>query len=259
MTSFLNTITNKRKKTVDQIICSLRQSIIDASSTFSSLSTSSQNTPNPKEHSITSLSVASESSNISLPTNEDDQKQPMLQNLCKQFTEVKILLCGEIDHPQVDEEKIKDFSRQFQLQDFFFIALSHLMIIPLEGKKDLAVIYIFLLKKNSEKFQQYLESQIAKLLPLIVQGYEHPDLALICGQMLKESIKFPFFAKYLLIESPFLWPFFDSYVHLPNFDVAHDAFNVVKELFTNSLLQEIQQEFFDKFANIFIEKYQVSF
>ncbi|KAK3010661.1 hypothetical protein RJ639_011826 [Escallonia herrerae] len=59
-------------------------------------------------------------------------------------------------------------------------------------------------------------------------SYDNKDIALNCGNMLRECIKYPTLTKYLL-ESPSFELFF-KYVGLPNFDVASDAFSTFKSL-----------------------------
>ena len=48
-----------------------------------------------------------------------------------------------------------------------------------------------------------------------------------------------------------------DYVHLPNFDVASDAFNTLKELLTTPKNKLISSDFLDKNYNHVISKYEV--
>lgn len=51
--------------------------------------------------------------------------------------------------------------------------------------------------------------------------------------MLRECIRYEPLARGVL-GSELLWLFFDSYVHLPNFDVASDAFATLRDLLTRN-------------------------
>jgi len=55
------------------------------------------------------------------------------------------------------------------------------------------------------------------------------DLALICGIMLRECARHEIVAKALL-EAPYFWHFFTDFVRLKNFEVASDAFELLKAL-----------------------------
>lgn len=41
-----------------------------------------------------------------------------------------------------------------------------------------------------------------------------------------------------------IWPFFDTYVHLPNFDVASDSFATLKDILTRH--RTVAAEFLEK-------------
>ena len=74
-----------------------------------------------------------------------------------------------------------------------------------------------------------LFAQHAHLI-LYTQGYGHPEVALNCGSMLREAARHEKARRILF--SPHIWAFFDTYVHLPNFDVASDSFTTLRDLLT---------------------------
>ena len=55
-------------------------------------------------------------------------------------------------------------------------------------------------------------------------------MALNCGSMLREAARHEKARRILF--SPHIWAFFDTYVHLPNFDVASDSFATLRDLLT---------------------------
>ncbi len=65
---------------------------------------------------------------------------------------------------------------------------------------------------------------------LIQISYEKPDIALLCGGMLRESLKHEALAKQIL-NSEDLYRFF-KYVDMSNFEGASDAFSTFKVLYT---------------------------
>lgn len=60
--------------------------------------------------------------------------------------------------------------------------------------------------------------------------YEHPEIALNCGLILRECIRHEALAKILLYSNKF-YQFFD-YVEMSTFDIASDAFASFKEILT---------------------------
>ena len=62
-----------------------------------------------------------------------------------------------------------------------------------------------------------------------------PDVALHCGAMFRSTLRHLEMFKLLLSEDfapRFIYPFLDSYVHQPNFEVASDALETVRLIFT---------------------------
>lgn len=246
MTSFINAIT-KRKRTPDQLVSYVRQSLDELINCPPSVKDGS-------EKRQSSIDVSAHSEEVPL-SSEEVQRQVLTQNLLKYLTEMRTMLVGDAEHPSIDEERVKELSRAVQSDDFLYFMTTNLRFLPLEARKDLAIIYTTLLKKNIERFSSYVESQWP-VIKRFVLGYSDPDLALICGMMLRESIKSPIIARQLL-QSDLLWRFFDTYVHQSIFDVASDAFNILKELFSNSDLRAVQSEFLEQHQAQFIAKYEV--
>jgi Mo25-like len=70
-------------------------------------------------------------------------------------------------------------------------------------------------------------------IALQVNAYDNADIALLCGSMLRECVRYESLARATLNDAA-LWKFFDVYVHLPNFDVASDAFATLRDLLTRN-------------------------
>ncbi|GMP56659.1 hypothetical protein CsSME_00021067 [Camellia sinensis var. sinensis] len=83
-------------------------------------------------------------------------------------------------------------------------------------------------------------------------NYDNKEIALNCGNVLRECIKLPTFAKYIL-ESPSFELFF-KYVELPNFDIASDAFSTFKDLLTKH--ETAVSEFLTAHYDEFFEQYE---
>ena len=64
----------------------------------------------------------------------------------------------------------------------------------------------------------------------LCRGYEHQEIALNCGAMLRECVRYEALAK-ILIQSEQFYDFF-KYVDVSTFDIASDAFATFKVNFT---------------------------
>jgi calcium binding protein 39 len=112
-----------------------------------------------------------------------------------------------------------------------------------------------LIHKNICNFAAYVQAHFSMVLELIGY-YTMPDVSLTCGTMLRECIRYDELARTTL-ESDMLWAFFDTYVHLPNFDAASDAFNTLRDLLTTTRNKTIASEFLDRNYDKVFSKYEL--
>lgn len=135
--------------------------------------------------------------------------------------------------------------------------IERMGVIPFEAKKDTAQIFNNLMHKDVDSFVSYMCQNFQSVLK-IAEGYANPEIALNAGSMLRECIRYEELTK-LFLRSEQLWLFFDSFVHLPNFDVASDAFNTLKEILAGSRNKQIAAEFLEERYDEVFSKYQVLF
>ncbi|CAE7519457.1 Cab39l [Symbiodinium microadriaticum] len=128
-------------------------------------------------------------------------------------------------------------------------------VIPFEARKDTAQIFNNLMHKDVDGFVSYMGRNFRSVLK-IAEGYANPDIALNSGSMLRECIRYEDLARQFL-QSEQLWLFFDAFVHLPNFDVASDAFNTLKEVLAGARNKQIAAEFLEERYDQVFFKYQV--
>lgn len=139
------------------------------------------------------------------------------------------------------------------------LLIQNMDIISFESRKDTALIYSNLAKKNINSFAQHVVSHLF-IINELIHAYLNAEVALHCGVMLRESIRFAEVIRYILLENheTLLWPFIDSYLHLPNFDVASDGFNTFKDILLSPSHKAIINEFFDLFGEQFLKKFEVT-
>jgi calcium binding protein 39 len=140
--------------------------------------------------------------------------------------------------------------------------ISNDLIIPLihqlgefefEAKKDTVTIFNHLLRRQQGSTYvtvDYICSNTS-ILEELVSGYEDADVALSCGQMLRECLRHDALAKIVLFSDQF-FNFF-KYVEMSNFDVASDAFSSFKELLTAQKV--LAAEFLEKNYDQVFEAY----
>jgi calcium binding protein 39 len=211
----------------------------------------------PKNRTPEQVVVAAKSSLQVLlnESNTPEEKAAASAQLEKHLNDVKVVLYGEIsDHSDFDEERAKEMSRCFQQEGLIVLLISNLAIVSFETRKDIALIFNNMMRKNIHDFSSYIGENL-QLVEMLAHGYLDPESALSCGSMLRECIRYEHLASFIL-SSGIVWLFFDSFVHVPSFEVASDAFNTLKELLTTPKHKHISSDFLESHYTIFIEKYQ---
>ncbi len=173
--------------------------------------------------------------------------------LDRQLNDIKIILYGDIDHPDIDEDQIRTISGFIQSSDMIPLLISNISVVSFEARKDIALIFNNMMRKNLNNMVCYIAAN-SDLVGMLANGYLNPDSALSCGSMLRECIRYEDLASYILF-SDVIWMFFDSFVHVPNFEVASDAFNTLKELLTTPKHKHVSSEFLETRYDLFLQRY----
>ncbi|XP_057771854.1 uncharacterized protein LOC130991582 [Salvia miltiorrhiza] len=158
---------------------------------------------------------------------------------------------GEVE-PSADQ--ITQLAFEICNEDAISLLFHKLPILGWEARKNLVHCWSILLKQKVDSInccEQYMEKHL-ELLDFLVVSYDNKEIALTCGHMLRECIKFPTLSKYIL-ESPCFELFF-KFVELPTFDVASDAFSTFKDLLTKH--PTAVSEYLTTHYNEFFELYE---
>jgi calcium binding protein 39 len=147
-----------------------------------------------------------------------------------------------------------DPSRDRPLSGAFALLIPLLPHLPFECRKDAASVFSHLLRVSVANFSQHVEDNYDSIIPPLIYLHSLPSTALSCGSMVRECIRRPSLYTRLLNSTPTMWLFFDVYVHLPNFDVASDAFSTVRELLTRD--RGIAGKFLTERYEMFLRKYR---
>jgi calcium binding protein 39 len=220
MTSFLNSI-GKKKKAHEQLVVTTKQAV---------------------------------QALVDSATQKEEDRLLVLDTVSKSLAEMKSQLCGTSDTPAVDEEKAVELSKHLQQEGVIALLISSLDQLSVETRKDFVSVFGQLLKKNYGGFTDYVATN-SNLVDGLMQGYAS-EAALTYGSLIRECLRYEPLAAYLL-SSERLWDFFTSYVHIPNFDTASDAFNTLKELLTVPKHRHVAEEFMQRNCDKLLENYDV--
>ncbi|XP_071926906.1 uncharacterized protein [Coffea arabica] len=158
---------------------------------------------------------------------------------------------GEVE-PNADQ--ISQMAIEICNEDVISLFIHKLPILGWDARKNLVHCWSILLKQKVDDIcccVQYMENHL-ELLDFLVVCYDNKEIALHCGSLLRECIKRPSLAKYIL-GSPSFELFF-KFVELPNFDVSSDAFSTFKDLLTKH--ESSVAEFLSAHYNEFFEHYE---
>ncbi|KAK7359674.1 hypothetical protein VNO77_01636 [Canavalia gladiata] len=178
-----------------------------------------------------------------------------LEEVEKNFVTMRTMLSGDGEsEPNLDQ--VSQLVEEICKEDVLTLLIHKLPILGWEARKDLHHCWSILLKHKVDSHYccvEYIEQHI-ELVDTLVVCYDNKEIALSCGIMLRDCIKFPSLAKYILESASFV--LFFKFVELPNFDVASDAFSTFKDLLTkhenvvSDFLTAHYDEFFDVYENL---------
>ncbi|KAF6165418.1 hypothetical protein GIB67_017900 [Kingdonia uniflora] len=154
-----------------------------------------------------------------------------LEEVEKNFSLMSQMLSGD-GEVEPNAEHVTQLTDQIYKEDTLSLLIHKFPILGWEARKDLVHCWCIFLRQivgYSYCCVEYLETH-SELLDFLFVCYDSKDIALNCGNMLREYIKFPGLAKYIFDSISF--ELFFKYVELRNFDVASNAFAIFKDLLT---------------------------
>jgi len=178
-----------------------------------------------------------------------------LEEVEKNISSLRLLIYGD-GEVEPNQEQVLQITLEICKEDVISLIIQNLPSLGWGVRKDLVLCWcIFLRQKVDETYccVQYIENHL-ELLDFLVGCYKNLDIALNCGNMLRECIKYPTLAKYILESGSF--ELFFEYVELPNFDIASDALNTFKDLLTKhedvvaGFLSSHYEQFFELYSRL---------
>ncbi|OXA52271.1 Protein Mo25 [Folsomia candida] len=121
----------------------------------------------------------------------DKKAEKAQEEVSKQLTNVKGILFGSADTEQQTEILVAQLSQELYNSNLLLLLINNLSKVEFEGKKDVAQIFNNILRRHIGARSPTVEYMCTKpeILFTLISGYEHQDIALNCGTMLRECAR----------------------------------------------------------------------
>jgi len=162
----------------------------------------------------------------------DPKKETKAQeDVGKHLGSISTMLFGS-ENDQQSDIVLAQLSQEMYNSGLILLLLRNLHRIDFEGKKDSAQIFNNVLRRQIGTRTPTVEyiCTTPEIVFTLCRGYEQQEIALNCGTMLRECIRYEALAR-IVINSEHFKNFF-KYIEAPNFDIASDAFATFKDLLT---------------------------
>ncbi|KAK9472231.1 Mo25-like protein [Dipodascopsis tothii] len=172
--------------------------------------------------------------------------------ITRTLAQMKVVLNGDLDTEPAPDQ-IALLAQESYNTDLLQTMIVNLGRLDFELRKDVTTVFNTLLQRQiGQRFPtvEYLSTH-ERVTHLLMKGYEKPEIAMNCGQILRECIKHEPLAKIALGSSLF-WNFFD-YVQVPAFETASDAFTAFKDLLTRHKATAL--EFLTQHTDAFFQRF----
>uniref|UniRef100_A0A182TAA3 Mo25-like protein n=1 Tax=Anopheles maculatus TaxID=74869 RepID=A0A182TAA3_9DIPT len=162
----------------------------------------------------------------------DKKTEKAQEDVSKNLVLVKNMLYGTSDAEPQSEIVLSHLTSELYSTDLLMLLVQNLMRIDFEGRKDVVQIFNNVIRRQIGARSPTVEHICTKpeILLTLMAGYEHREIALNSGKMLRECARYKPLVKIMLHTDEF-YNFF-RYVQVYTFDVASDAFYTFKELLT---------------------------
>jgi len=199
------------------------------------------------------------------PPVRDKKQEKAQEELSKHLQNTKSLLLGSDNSTSSGSVEtggggnqsdivVAQLSQEVYNSGLLLLLLRNLHMVDFEGKKDAVQVFNNLLRRQIGTRTPTVEYICTKpeIVFTLCRGYEHQEIALNCGAMLRECVRYEALAK-ILLQSEQFYDFF-KYVEVSTFDIASDAFATFKDLLTRHKM--LSAEFLEANYDRMFENYQ---
>lgn len=146
--------------------------------------------------------------------------------------QVKVILHGD-DENEPSPDQISILSQEMYTNDTLYYLIHNLKKLDFDSRKDVGILFSTLLRRQLREKSptvDYLVNSKPEILVMLLRAPESNEVGLICGQILRDCIKFEKINQFVLNDKLF-WNYF-TYVQNPIFEIAADAFTTLHDLLT---------------------------
>ncbi|KGU35025.1 calcium binding protein 39 [Candida albicans P57055] len=173
------------------------------------------------------------------------------QDECARYLKnMKVILHGD-DEVEPQPDQITQLAQEIYSTDCLYYLVVNLRKLDFDSRKDVVILFSTLLRRtmaNKSPTVDYLVHSKPEIITMLIKGPENLEIGLICGQILRDCIKFEVINKFVLY-SPSFYNFF-KYVQIPTFEIATDAMMTLHELLTTH--RKLVSEFLGNNYDVFI-------
>ncbi|AOW27450.1 calcium binding protein 39 [Candida albicans P57072] len=173
------------------------------------------------------------------------------QDECARYLKnMKVILHGD-DEVEPQPDQITQLAQEIYSTDCLYYLVVNLRKLDFDSRKDVVILFSTLLRRtmaNKSPTVDYLVHSKPEIITMLIKGPENLEIGLICGQILRDCIKFEVINRFVLY-SPSFYNFF-KYVQIPTFEIATDAMMTLHELLTTH--RKLVSEFLGNNYDVFI-------
>lgn len=173
------------------------------------------------------------------------------QDECARYLKnMKVILHGD-DEVEPQPDQITQLAQEIYSTDYLYYLVVNLRKLDFDSRKDVVILFLTLLRRtmaNKSPTVDYLVHSKPEIITMLIKGPENLEIGLICGQILRDCIKFEVINRFVLY-SPSFYNFF-KYVQIPTFEIATDAMMTLHELLTTH--RKLVSEFLGNNYDVFI-------
>lgn len=154
------------------------------------------------------------------------------QDDCSRYLkQVRLILHGDEENdPQPDQ--ISLLAQEMYSSDCLSHLIHSLRKLDFDSRKDIVILFSTLLRRQIGIESPTVDHLLGKpeVMVMLMRGPEHAEVALVCGQILRDCVKFEPLNRFVLFH-PLFWNFF-KYAQNPIFEIATDTFITFHHLLT---------------------------
>jgi calcium binding protein 39 len=177
--------------------------------------------------------------------------QDKVSKILKRINE---MIYGNIDTEPESEAIRSQIAEELYKNDILLLFIENLNLITFEGKKDILQIFGHIINRRFGTRLPSVEYILKKsqIVWLLIEGYENNDLAFVCGQIIRDCIRYEALAQLVLnIEHENDYKLFD-YLRYPSFAISSDVFLTLQDLLTRH--KTLVKNVFEKDYKIIFKK-----